>query len=89
MVSGEDLEIVHSGQAATLEQINPLDRRKVLLDAYWLDGEEKRRDLHVNTPSHYTFKLRMQKQVRSYPLLLQAKKTLRLFLTWEWLERMV
>ena len=45
MVSGEDLKIVHSGQAATLDQINPLDRRKVLLDAYWLDGEEERRDI--------------------------------------------
>ena len=50
MVSGEDLKIVHSGQTATLEKINPLDRRKVLIDAYWLDGEEKRRDLYVNTP---------------------------------------
>lgn len=50
MVSGEDLKIVHSGQTATLEQINPLDRRKVLIDAYWLDGEEERRDLYVNTP---------------------------------------
>ncbi len=45
MVSGEDLKIVHSGQTATLEQINPLDRRKVLLDAYWLDGGEERRDI--------------------------------------------
>ena len=34
MISGEDLKIVHSGQTATLEQINPLDRRKVLIDAY-------------------------------------------------------
>ena len=50
MISGEDLKIVHSGQTATLEQINPLDRRKVLIDAYWLDGEEERRDLYVNTP---------------------------------------
>ena len=49
MVSGEDLKIVHSGQTATLEQINPLDRRKVLIDAYWLDGEEERRDLEKGT----------------------------------------
>lgn len=49
MVSGEDLKIVHSGQTATLEQINPLDRRKVLIDAYWLDGEEERRDLERGT----------------------------------------
>ena len=49
MVSGEDLKIVHSGQTATLEQINPLDRRKGLIDAYWLDGEEERRDLEKGT----------------------------------------
>lgn len=49
MISGEDLKIVHSGQTATLEQINPLDRRKVLIDAYWLDGEEERRDLEQGT----------------------------------------
>lgn len=50
MVSGEDLKIVHSGQTATLEQINPLDRRKVILDAYWIDGETERRDLPINFP---------------------------------------
>lgn len=50
MVSSEDLKILHSGQTATLETVNPLDRRKILLDAYWMDGETERRDLPFNFP---------------------------------------
>jgi len=46
MVSGEDLKIVHSGQTATLEVVNPLDFSKTILDAYWIDKElQVRRDL--------------------------------------------
>jgi hypothetical protein len=37
MVSGEDIEIVHSGQVATLEQISPLDFEKRITDVYWVD----------------------------------------------------
>ena len=43
------LQIVHSGQTATLDVVNPLDKRKVLEDAYWIDGEEERRDIPLNT----------------------------------------
>ena len=74
MVSGEDLEIVHSGQTATLEQINPLDRRKVLLDAYWLDGEEKRRDLHVNTPVTLYVQVKNAKAGEKLPLTFTSEK---------------
>lgn len=49
LISGEKLKIIHSGQTATLDVVNPLDKRKVLEDAYWLDGEEERRDIPLNT----------------------------------------
>lgn len=49
LISGEKLQIVHSGQTATLDVVNPLDKRKVLEDAYWIDGEEVRRDIPLNT----------------------------------------
>lgn len=49
LISGEKLKIVHSGQTATLDVVNPLDKRKVLEDAYWIDGEEERRDIPLNT----------------------------------------
>ena len=49
LISGEKLQIVHSGQTATLDVVNPLDKRKVLEDAYWIDGEEERRDIPLNT----------------------------------------
>lgn len=49
LISGEKLKIVHSGQTATLDVVNPLDKRKVLEDAYWIDGEEVRRDIPLNT----------------------------------------
>ena len=74
MVSGEDLKIVHSGQAATLDQINPLDRRKVLLDAYWLDGEEKRRDLHVNIPVTLYVQVKNAKAGEKLPLTFTSEK---------------
>lgn len=37
MISGENLEIVHSGQTATLTEINPIDFAKKILDVYWID----------------------------------------------------
>lgn len=71
MVSGEDLKIVHSGQTATLEQINPLDRRKVLVDAYWLDGEEK------------CYQLEKEKKVTLYVLVKNARIGENITLTFE------
>lgn len=37
MISVENLEIVHSGQTATLTMINPIDFAKKILDVYWID----------------------------------------------------
>ena len=48
MISGENLEIVHSGQTATLTEINPLDFAKKILDVYWIDEttDRKMREVH-------------------------------------------
>lgn len=37
MISGEDIQIIYSGQTATLTQINPLEFEKKILDVYWID----------------------------------------------------
>lgn len=38
-ISGEDLEIIHSGQMATVTKVAPIDFKQRIIDVYWIDEE--------------------------------------------------